>query len=548
MSDRQRFRRLFAAAVALGLLAAACRDGERPPQPQTPPRPAKPTLRLVAMTDPNGYLAPCGCQSRPLGGIDKAAAQLRALRSDGVPTLFVAAGNLFYSADTHEPQLDGAADEAAQQARWQAEALAQIFARLELVAAVPGPADVERGLPALQQLVSLSGARVLGLPGAAAEQTSGDTDTLLLERSGVRIGVWGVSQLPGSATASDPVARAQALSDGLRKRGAQIVIGLLQADARSARRVAGATNAPDVLLLGGTESADVPPPDRIGNATLVRAARDGHGLLVVDLVRTGDGAFTDVSAWTRKAEKDAMQASVADLGARVDAWRKDKSVDRALLAEQEARLADMREQLAALDGPARAEGNTLSARFIELDPESPSEPETRALMDAHDKRVNEHNREALAGLMPKPVPAGHPGFAGATRCGDCHESQLAWWKGHAHGHAYATLEQRNKQFNLSCVGCHVTGYNQPGGASVVHNQGLTDVGCESCHGPGSLHIADADSDADKNVHRDVPESVCKQCHTPEHSDHFAYDEYKAKLIVPGHGKPLAAPAPSGAGQ
>ena len=119
---------------------------------------------------------------------------------------------------------------------------------------------------------------------------------------------------------------------------------------------------------------------------------------------------------------------------------------------------------------------------------------------------------------------------------------MAWWKGHAHGRAYATLEKRNKQFNLSCVGCHVTGYNQPGGASVVQNQGLTDVGCESCHGPGSMHVEDTDADADKNVHREVAESVCLQCHTPEHSDHFSYPEYRAKLIVPGHGKPLSAGA------
>ena len=93
-----------------------------------------------------------------------------------------------------------------------------------------------------------------------------------------------------------------------------------------------------------------------------------------------------------------------------------------------------------------------------------------------------------------------PGYVGHARAAaTCHETALAWWKGHAHGRAYATLEQRNKQFNLSCVGCHVTGYNQPGGATVVQNQGLTDVGCESCHGPGSLHVADHDVDADKNV-------------------------------------------------
>jgi hypothetical protein len=187
----------------------------------------------------------------------------------------------------------------------------------------------------------------------------------------------------------------------------------------------------------------------------------------------------------------------------------------------------------------RATGNTLSARFLELDPKAPADREVAALLDAHDVRVNEHNRVALADVRPKPVLAGAAGYAGSARCGDCHESQFAWWKDHAHGHAYATLEKRNKQFSLSCVGCHVTGYNEPGGASVVQNQGLTDVGCESCHGPGSLHASDPDVDEDKNVRLEVAESVCKQCHNPEHSDLFVYDKYKAKLIVPGHGLPVA---------
>ena len=96
-------------------------------------------------------------------------------------------------------------------------------------------------------------------------------------------------------------------------------------------------------------------------------------------------------------------------------------------------------------------------------------PRILDVLDAHDVRVNEHNRVALADVRPKPVPAGAAGYVGAARCGDCHESAFAWWKEHAHGHAYATLEKRNKQFSLSCVGCHVTGYNEPGGASVVQN-------------------------------------------------------------------------------
>jgi hypothetical protein len=74
---------------------------------------------------------------------------------------------------------------------------------------------------------------------------------------------------------------------------------------------------------------------------------------------------------------------------------------------------------------------------------------------------------------------------------------------------------------------------------VVNNKGLTDVGCESCHGPGSLHAEDQDVDPAKNVSLTVAEAVCKQCHNPEHSDRFVYDAYRAMLIAPGHGLPAA---------
>lgn len=556
---------LLAAALGGGLSSASCGDAERPPTPQTPARASRPTLRIAAMTDPSGYLEPCGCQSRPLGGIDKAAAQLRDLRADGTPTLFVAAGNLFFSASSHnEPALDGAGDEAARQARWQAETLAKIFGQLELAAAVPGPADLRHGAEVLRELAKLSRTRLLGVDAAAESKVAAEdpdehakpsakaaigSATMLIERDGVRVGVWGLGELPAAAAAegaADLSESAQALTADLRERGAQVVVGLLQSDARTARRVAGASRGLDVLLLGGPDSAEVPPPERIGTATLVRAAHHGHGLLVIDLFRSGDGAFADVSAWTRAAQKQALERSVADLSARVDGWRRDPAVDRGLLAEQEARLARMRQELQAFDSPARVAGNTLSARFLELGPEVSSDPATRALMDAHDRRLNEHNRTALAHIEPKPVPAGAPGYVGAARCGACHAPALAWWKEHAHGRAYATLERRNKQFSLSCVGCHVTGFNQPGGATAVHNSGLTDVGCESCHGPGGMHVEDADVDADKNVTREVAESVCKQCHNPEHSDRFDYDAYKTMLMAPGHGLPVKST--SGAAQ
>jgi hypothetical protein len=318
-----------------------------------------------------------------------------------------------------------------------------------------------------------------------------------------------------------------------------VVVALMSSDARTARRLAGALKGVDFVLMGGLDSPDTPPPERVGRATLLRASHDGRGLLVLDVFRSGTGAFADVSPWTRKAERDAAQQKADELAARVKSWERDANADKALVAEQKAHLVQLQERVALLGAAPVAAGNAFSARFVELGPEVHDDPELSALLAAHDKRVNDDNKLALADVKPLPVPRGTPGYVGSARCGDCHEAAYAWWQGHAHGRAYATLEKVDKQFSLSCVACHVTGYGKPGGAAVVQNAGLVNVGCESCHGPGSLHAENADVDDDKNVKLDVPESTCKGCHNSEHSDKFEYATYKAKLIVPGHGKPVA---------
>ena len=41
--------------------------------------------------------------------------------------------------------------------------------------------------------------------------------------------------------------------------------------------------------------------------------------------------------------------------------------------------------------------------------------------------------------------------------------------------------------------------------------------------------------------RAAPISVCLECHTPEHSDHFDYGVYLPRILGPGHGLPMPAP-------
>jgi hypothetical protein len=522
-----------AALVLVFVLSGAAGCGERPPPARAPQiLQSPPALRIVAFTDLDGYLEPCGCQSRPLGGIDRAGARLTELDADHVPTLVVAAGNLFFNA------VQGRDPEAATQAAWQAETLARGLGQLSLVAAAPGPADVREGPETLLALARLGGFRLLD--GRAT--TPGSDRELLIQRGEVRIGIWGLS-VAVSPGAADPAPAEQAARStaALRARGATLVIGLFAGDSRTARRVAGATAGLDFLIDGSGEQALATPPERVGATTVLRAGHQGQGLLVLDLHGVAaSGIFDDVSVWTRDARRAEGERRSAELAERIAAWRRDPGVDRRLLAEQEARLLDMRAAVAQAAAPARPVAKRFDARFLELGPEAPRDPRLRALLDAHDARVNDHNRSALAHVRAAPVPDGMPGYVGSMRCGECHPRAFAWWSSQAHGRAYTTLERVHKEYSLSCVRCHVTGYGRPGGATVVHNEGLMHVGCESCHGPGSLHVEDSDVASGKNVRREVPASVCTACHDPEHSDRFDFSSYRARLIAPGHGLPLDA--------
>src|SRR6202008_735271 len=138
----------------------------------------------------------------------------------------------------------------------------------------------------------------------------------------------------------------------------------------------------------------------IGRASVLRAGNDGQNLLVVDLFRRGEGPFEDVSAWSRKIQQEARDRSIAELAGRIAEWQLDPNVDPKLLAEPGKRLDRLRAEGEAAAAPARPERNALAARLIELGPEIAGDPAMRALLEAHDKRVNDHNRTALAHLKP----------------------------------------------------------------------------------------------------------------------------------------------------
>lgn len=520
------------------LVTGACRQGE-PATATALPKQAQPALRLVALTDLSGYLEPCGCQSKLLGGIDRAAAKLGALRADHVPVVFVAAGDLLFGAP---PEGANAETDATTQETWKAETLVEIFNELGMHAVTPGHRDLGFGAAQMDELAKRS--RFSWLPAKPAAPSEPEAVSgKLMQAGAIPVGIVGVSTFAGpdaelpSARLKALTQRAQGEVDRLRAAGARVVVGLLSSDQRTGRRLTAALRGLTLAVQAGLDDAAMPAPTINGEAALLRAGRQGQGLLVVDVYLHGQAPFVDVSEWTLSERRADLQGRIAELTKRVQTWQGDPSVDKAGLAEQRARLAGLTDELARLQPTAAHNTNAFRAAYVPLGAEQPKDPKITGLLGAYDARVNEHNRIAFADVRPKPAAEGAPSYVGSATCQSCHSSAYGWWTNHAHGRAYATLERAHKQFNLSCVSCHVTGYGRPGGSSVVHNEGLTNVGCESCHGPGSLH-AKKPSAAEHKLARDPTETVCKQCHTPDHSDLFEFQSYVARLRARGHGLPL----------
>jgi len=87
-------------------------------------------------------------------------------------------------------------------------------------------------------------------------------------------------------------------------------------------------------------------------------------------------------------------------------------------------------------------------------------------------------------------------YVGSQKCKKCHAEAYKAWEQTPHHHAYEELvkatQPSNRQFDGECVLCHVVGFGYTSGfKDEVTTKHLEHVGCESCHGPASLHVAGA---------------------------------------------------------
>jgi hypothetical protein len=154
------------------------------------------------------------------------------------------------------------------------------------------------------------------------------------------------------------------------------------------------------------------------------------------------------------------------------------------------------------------------------------------------------------GTKPKMSDATAAEYVGAEKCKMCHSKQYKSWAETPHASAMKVLEEGKAEAiqamakaldvklegkasaSEDCVACHVTGFKLAGGYPQKEEAAMASVskvGCENCHGPGSLHLKAKMAEKKNFINGAVTENMCTQCHTKATSPKFDFATFKGKV-------------------
>jgi hypothetical protein len=144
-------------------------------------------------------------------------------------------------------------------------------------------------------------------------------------------------------------------------------------------------------------------------------------------------------------------------------------------------------------------------------------------------------------------------YVGSLKCKSCHRPSFKVWEASPHSHAYATLETAKRpglrQYDGECVSCHVTGFAfESGFTDEQKTPLLKNNGCENCHGPGSLHVADQydktlyalmnpyktqpnETPEQKTLRENRLNDSCTKCHDTDNDVHWDLKKWITGKIV-----------------
>lgn len=115
-------------------------------------------------------------------------------------------------------------------------------------------------------------------------------------------------------------------------------------------------------------------------------------------------------------------------------------------------------------------------------------------------------------------------YVGSKACADCHEEEYQKFQKHSKkAKSWESIEIMSSDLKdeeeRQCYECHTTGYGKGGFVSIEETPHLSDVGCETCHGPGAEH---ADMGDPEYITRTPEVKDCETCHNSSRVEDFNF--------------------------
>jgi hypothetical protein len=342
----------------------------------------------------------------------------------------------------------------------------------------------------------------------------------VLERDGIRLGVIGLSAKPHAPEVKDLVSffapvEAAKKAIGELPGDLDLVVAVSNLPQAEAQRVA--AYVPELAAILSTRGSEHEPPRYAGGSVIIETPSRGR---YVTAIRMRLGAISGESL-TLDGPAVEKLGVLLDLRAGIRGKMENSDARRRVMGrieELEATLADegVGRNLAVIED--RPLGSNLDG------PASSSD-----VIGQFQETIVE-----IAKAVATKDDSG-PEYASTASCVSCHMHQFATWAYSKHKGALQSLVERGEDRDPECLGCHSTGFGEPGGFGELSKFNLSRLGavqCEACHGPLKGHPEDVNV-----MVSPVTETTCTRCHDEANSPDFDLDSYwrKAACTPDPHG-------------
>jgi hypothetical protein len=320
------------------------------------------------------------------------------------------------------------------------------------------------------------------------------TPSIIKKINGVKVGIFGIcddklklGKVPGpqKIKLANALAKAEEVALRLHKEGADYIILLTTLNTRSCRRL-GQRDLPIDLIVGSSKRNRISLPILTGSTYIAHVERGGKSVGRLDVSFLGSAGVEALSPAVR------------------------------------------------YKGKLVGDNIFLLNHFLPLKLDIPDNPEIAPMVEKVETTLSRlrqvkatQSMSIASGTLKKQMVAGNR-YVLAEACNECHPEQYQRWQKTDHAQAYNSLIKIDKHFELECIRCHTLGYNQPGGFTDIHQVGeFANVQCESCHGPGRLHVK---SKGETKMNKDMVGGImCLHCHIDERSPEFDLETYFPKV-------------------